>query len=69
MVGVELWEEVDGHPRWIASSNYYCRNHTEWASYVECCAKGAMEFVDRFEHEPNPLFNLSWAHQGELWKE
>ncbi len=58
VVGVELWQEHQGSPKWIATSDY---NHSEDGDnkqYVELCAQSAKQFVLRFQHEPDALFNL-----------
>ena len=65
VVGVELWRARAGAPMWVASSDYRCDQAADWSRHVESCARGAREFVHRFEREPGALFNLTWAGQDE----
>lgn len=60
IVGVELWHEDHGAPKWISSSAYQCERSTDWHSYLECCATGALAFVDWSKQDPDALFNLTW---------
>jgi hypothetical protein len=60
IVGAELWEAVEGRPKWIASSNYRCDEQVNIERYVSCCADGARQFVRRWEYEAGALFNLTW---------
>jgi hypothetical protein len=66
VTGVELWQDSEGYPRWIATSNYNCDEAAGWAAYVECSGAGAKSFVWRFTEEPGALFNLSWYHEAEM---
>jgi hypothetical protein len=59
IVGVELWNEQDGNPLWIATSNYECPASGEWAEYVAICRDGALNFIKRFQAEPNAVFNFT----------
>lgn len=65
--GVELWQECDGHPQWIATSDYTCEMGNNWMRYKQCCANGATLFVQRFAQEPGALFNLSWYQENETF--
>ena len=55
--GVELWQEDDGFPKWIATSDY--KYDKASAEYAALCAKSAADFVQRFRTEIGALFNLS----------
>lgn len=60
IVGVELWQDVHGKPRWLASSNYECDGQTEcWDEFIVCCASAAKSFVLQFYDHPGALFNFS----------
>lgn len=66
VVGVELWQEDDGSPRWIASSDYEYDWETNWSQYVDKCSRGAAIFIERFRKEPGALFNLTWIREDEF---
>ena len=65
VVGVEHWQEVQGFPKWIASSNYNYEPIVVWKEYVHHCAEGAVAFVERFGAERDALFNLTWIGEQE----
>ena len=59
IVGVELWQNIEGHPKWIATSNYKHDEIDDKCEYASLCAKSAKGFVNHFKHTPGALFNLS----------
>ena len=60
ITGIELWQRVAAHPKWIATSNNECESVGDWAVYVACCANNATSFITRFADYPDALFNLTW---------
>ncbi len=60
VVGVELWREDEGAPRWIASSDYELKAGTSASDYVTQSKNAAVAFVQRFSERPDALFNLTW---------
>lgn len=61
VLGVEMWVELHGAPRWIASSSYKFDSLTDWKERSNRCTAEAKKFVERFAEEPNALFNLTWT--------
>ena len=68
VVGVEVWQEANGSPRWIASSDYHYEPGRRWSEYVARCAEAATEFIKRFDKEMSGLFNLTWISEEELFR-
>ena len=61
VVGVELWREQGGHPRWIATSDYSpSASAAITPEEVARCARKADEFIQAHRREPGALFNLTW---------
>ncbi len=61
VVGVELWSEQDGHPLWVATSNYSPGfDDVITPEEVSRCARKASEFIQAYRREPGALFNLTW---------
>ena len=67
VVGVELWRNRDGRPEWLASSDYRYEPAGAADQFAASCAAAANAFIDRFQSEPEALFNLTWrsADAGE----
>ena len=67
VVGVELWRERDGHPLWIATSDYSPSPYDAITSEkVAWCARKADEFIQTHCWESGALFNLTWLEPVRL---
>jgi hypothetical protein len=56
--GVELWQNQDGSPKWLATSNYSVDLSDEHEMLVSASARDALEFIARFRDLPGALFNF-----------
>ena len=62
VVGVEMWREREGHPLWVATSDYSPGiQDTITPEEVARCARKASEFIQAHRREPSALFNLTWV--------
>lgn len=59
VIGIELWENCDGRPKWIATSNYEYDQFSQSPEYIKLNLAGATEFIERFRVHPKALFNLT----------
>jgi hypothetical protein len=66
VTGVELWENVQGNPKWIATSDYKVNESEPMTLRAKSCLNNAANFIQRFRNHPGALFNLSWIHYSEL---
>lgn len=68
VIGVELWEEVEGSPKWIASSNYNFYFDKGWKKCVKKNKNAAKDFVIKYQTYPKGLFNFSWSNKTQARK-
>jgi hypothetical protein len=66
VVGMELWQDDNGSPLWIASSDYNYEPYPSWSQYVVRCAEAATEFIERFDEGTSGLFNITWISKDEV---
>lgn len=59
VLGIELWENCNGSPMWIASSNYEYDQLSKLPEYTKLNFAGAIQFIERFREHPGALFNLT----------
>ena len=61
VLGVELWENCNGSPKWIATSNYEYDQFSNSPEYAKLNFAGANQFIERFRKHSGALFNLTVA--------
>lgn len=66
IVGVELHEQVDDSPKWIATSNYNHDENVPWIKYVELCNNSAKDFIELNKEYKSGLFNFTYIQEGEI---
>lgn len=66
ILGVEIWEEREGSPKWIASSDYNYELYDDWIDYCQRCADAASQFVKGVKYKHTSLFNLNYTSRKEF---
>lgn len=66
IVGVELYEQIDGSPKWIATSNYSYGKKIVWIEYSKRCNESARDFIETNREHKGGLFNFSYIQEGEI---